>query len=116
MIEEEGFLDSGNLLYDPITKKPVILISYDVFSKLYDNVNYLNAFMKKIDLKNFKNGHYIKLNTVASGTQILVFSVNNVLLEGQGVNKKYEDIMLGLSFSGFEKAFGKKILLHGSLI
>lgn len=116
VIEEEGFLDSGNLLYDPITKKPVILISYDVFSKLYENVNYLNAFMKKIDLKNFKNGHYIKLNTVASGTQILVFSVNNVLLEGQGVNKKYEDIMLGLSFSGFEKAFGKKILLHGSLI
>lgn len=115
-IEEEGFLDSGNLLYDPVTKKPVILITFDVFSKLYENINYLSAFLKKIDLSNFSNGHYIKINTVASGTQILVFSANEVKLEGKAFSRTYENFMLGLSFSGFEKAFGKKVLLHSEMV
>ena len=115
-IEEEGFLDSGNLLYDPVTKKPVVLIDFDIFSKLYENIDYLNALLKKIDLSELENAHYIKLSTVASGTQILVFSVGSLELVGQGLKKSFSHAMLGLSFSGFEKAFGKKILLHGELL
>ena len=115
-VEEEGFLDSGNLLYDPVTKKPVILINFDIFSKLYENIDYLNALLKKIDLSQLENAHYIKLSTVASGRQILVFSVGSLELVGQGLKKSFPHAMLGLSFSGFEKAFGKKILLHGELL
>lgn len=116
VIEEEGFLDSGNLLYDPITKKPVVLINFDIFKKLYENTNYLSAFLKKLDLEELANAHYIKLSTVASGTQILVFSVGKVDISGNGISREYKNMMLGLSFSGFERSFGKNILLHGEII
>lgn len=116
VIEEEGFLDSGNLLYDPVTKKPVMLINFDIFKKLYEDANFLSTYLKKIDANDFSNGHYIKLSTVASGTQILVFSVGKVDISGNGIEKEYKNMMLGLSFSGFEQSFGKNILLHGELI
>ncbi len=116
VVEEEGFLDSGNLLYDPVSKKPVVLINFDLFKKLYENTNYLSAFLKKTDLKELPNAHYIKLNTIASGTQILVFSVGKVDISGNGVTREYKNMMLGLTFSGFERSFGKNILLHGEMI
>lgn len=111
-IEEEGFLDSGNVLVDPVTNKPIILISYEIFNKLYSNINYLSAYCKQIDTKQFKNGHYVKINTVASGTSILVFTANKVEIY-EGEEKRYfENVSVGLSFSGFDKALGKKILLN----
>ncbi len=111
-IEEEGFLDSGNVLYDPITQKPIILITFDIFSKLYSNINYLTAYCKQVDTKLLDNAHYVKINTVASGTSILVFTVKKVeIYEGED-KRDFENVSLGLSFSGFDKALGKKILLH----
>ncbi len=112
VIEEEGFLDSGNVLYDPVTKKPIILITYDIFSKLKPDINYMTAYCKKIDPKSLTNGHYVKINTVASGTSILVFTADKVeIFEGEE-KKNFENVSLGLSFSGFDKALGRKILLH----
>lgn len=112
MVEEEGFLDSGNILYDPITKLPIILISFDIFSKLKPEINYISAYCKQVDTKLLENGHYVKINTVASGTSILVFTVDKVeIFEGEQV-RDYKNMAVGLSFSGFEKALGKKILLH----
>ena len=49
VIYEEGYLDSGNVLYDNITKKPIILITFEVFNKLYQNINYINALTKNFD-------------------------------------------------------------------
>lgn len=114
-VEDEGFLDSGNLLYDPVTKQPIILINFDIFSKLQPSINYLSAYCKKIDMKKLKNGHYVKINTVASGTSILVFTVDKVqIFEGQQ-KKDYSNMAVGLTFSGFEKSIGKNILLHREL-
>ena len=113
-VEEEGYLDSGNVLYDPITNKPIVLITYEVFSKFFHE-DYLNAYMKKIDPRKFKCGHYVKINTVASGTSILVFNADKLeVLDGD--KRTYNDISLGLSFSGFDKSLGKKILLHSELV
>lgn len=112
VLQEDGFLDTGNVLYDTITKKPVILITFDVFQKLYSNVSYINAFMKKTQNCSIKNGHYIKINSIGSGTSILIFTVDELLV---GDDKSYKNAMLGLSFSGFDKCFGKKILLHSEL-
>lgn len=112
-VTEEGFLDSGNMLYDTITKKPIILITFDVFHKLYNNISYLSAFTKKFNESSIKNGHYIKINSVGSGTSILVFTVDEISI---GENKSFKNVMLGLSFSGFEKSFGKNILLHSELV
>lgn len=115
-IEEEGYLDSGNMLRDPITSRPVVLISFDVFSKLYSEINYLNAFMKNVDTKKLCEGHYIKINSVGSGTSILVFTLDALEISQNEQSQRYEKVAVGLSFSGFERAFGKGVLLNSEFI
>lgn len=112
-IEEEGFLDTGNMLYDSISKKPIMLVTFDIFHKLYDNVSFINAFTKKTENCSIKNGHYIKINSVGSGTSMLIFSIDELIVGGE---RSFKNAMLGLSFSGFDKSFGKKILLHSELV
>ncbi len=115
-VEEEGYLDSGNMLYDPITKKPIILITYEVFSKFYQDINYLSAFLKNVDVNKLRNGHYIKINSIASGTNILVFTVDRLEVRKEDKVKSYDNVAIGLSFSGFEKGCGRQVLLHSELI
>lgn len=107
VVEEEGYLDSGNVLYDTLTNKPIVLVNYEVFKKFYD-VDYLNARLQRIDKSSIKNAHYIKINGIGKGTSMLVFTVDELTVE----DKYYQNVSLGLSFSGFEKSFGKNILLH----
>lgn len=115
-IEEEGYLDSGNMLCDPITKRPIVLISFDVFSKIYENINFLNAYMKKVDTNIMKEGHYVKINSVSSGTSILVFTADKMEISRDEEKQCFEHIAVGLSFSGFEKALGRKILLNSQMV
>lgn len=108
VVEEEGYLDSGNVLYDSITKKPIVLVNFEVFKKIYQDVSYFNARLQNLNSSSIKNGHYIKINSVGRGTSMLVFTVDELVLE----EKYYKNVSLGLSFSGFEKSFGKNVLLH----
>lgn len=112
-ILEEGFLDSGNMLYDSITKKPVILVNFEVFKKFYDNIPLSKIITKTLDKSSIKNGHYIKINSIGSDTSLLVFTIDEMSV---GEEKSFKDVMVGLSFSGFEKSFGKKVLLHSELV
>lgn len=112
-VEEEGYLDSGNILKDNVTNKPIMLITFDVFSKLYDKVNYISALTKTYDYKQFKNGHFVPVSSVGGTGKILVFTVDEVKV---GEDKSFKDVMLGLSFSGFEKSFGKNVLLNYEMI
>lgn len=110
---EEGYLDSGNVLYDTLTKKPIILVTFDVFHKLYSNINYINAFTKNYDKNTIKDGHFVQIKGVGSSSSILVFRVDEVHV---GKDKCYKDVALGLSFSGFDKSFGRRVLLNRALI
>ncbi len=110
IVNEEGYLDSGNVLYDTITKKPIVLVSFDVFHKFYENISYISLLTKDFNSSSIKNGHYIKINSVGRGTSILIFTVDELQVEGN--ERKYKNVALGLSFSGFEKSFGKNVLLH----
>ncbi len=113
VIYEEGYLDSGNVLYDNITKKPIILITFDVFNKLYSNINYINAYTKNFDKKEIKDGHFVKIKNVGGFSSILVFRIDELQV---GNEKSYKDALIGLTFSSFEKSFGKKILLNSAVI
>lgn len=112
-IEEEGYLDSGNVLYDKISGQPIILVNFDVFHKIYSSISLSKFLCKQYKLSSIKNGHYIKINSIGKGTSMLVFSVDEVVVGG---TKSHKNVMLGLSFSGFEKSFGRKILLHCDMV
>lgn len=110
VISEKAYLDSGNMLYDSITKKPIVLINYDVFQKFYKDISLVSILTKKVNSSSIKNGHYIKINSVGKGTSILVFTTDEMKVEGD--ERLYKNVTLGLSFSGFEKSFGSNVLLH----
>ena len=112
-IEEQGYFDSGNLLYDPITSKPICLITHQVFSKLYGG-DLLSLFLKKIDEKSLKNGHYISINSAVKNGKILVFCVEKLIIFNGKEEKNVKDACLGLSLAGFEKAMHSQVLLHSS--
>lgn len=112
-IEEQGYFDSGNLLYDPITSHPICLITHEVFCKLYGG-DIINIFLNKIDEKKLKNGHYIDVNSAVRKGKMLVFSVDEIVIKSDNEEKKFENVCLGLTYSSFEKAMHSAILLHSS--
>ena len=112
-IVEEGYLDSGNVLTDKVSGKPVVLINFDVFHKLYEKVSLACAITKSYNQSTFKNGHFLQINSVGGNKEILVFSVDELWI---GKDSFIKNATLGLSFSGFEKSFGKNVLLKSAVI
>ena len=68
---------------------------------------------KTFDERKVKNGHYIKVNSLSAGASMFVFSVEEAVV---GESRMVKEPMLGLSLSGFEKSFGRNILLHSELV
>lgn len=112
-VEECGYLDSGNLLYDPVSSKPIALITHEVFSKLYGG-DFISMFLKKVDEKKLKYGHYISVNSAVKGGKMLVFMVDKIFVGEE--NREFDNVFLGLSFSGFDKAMHSGVLLHSSQV
>lgn len=106
----KGFLDSGNLLYDPLTESPVCLINYKVFASLFEEINLEDVLRKTEKIKRLKFAHYINFNTLNNSDKILVFQVD-VLKIGNISNPK---AILGLSLKNFNEAFGSDIILHNN--
>lgn len=112
-IEETGYFDSGNLLYDPISSQPIVLITFDVFAKLYGE-GAMGMFFKKFDEKSLKCGHYISAKCAAGGGKMLVFRVDKLLIGDKQL--EFDRPFLGVSMSGFEKAMHSGVLLHSSQV
>ena len=113
-VKEKGYIDTGNILYDPITSKPICLISQKVFEKLYSQSDLISLFIKKIDTKKLKNGHYIDVNSAVKGGKMLIFDVDEMIIKSSTNEKVFKDFSFGLSFSGFEKGLHSGVLLHSS--
>lgn len=111
-VEEEGFLDSGNMLYDSITGKPVMLVTYEIFRQFYQDISYISIITKSFDEKKLKNGHYIRVNSLSCPSNLLVFSLDEVEIG----EESFKNVMVGLSLNGFDKCFGKRVLLHSEFV
>lgn len=114
---EKGYFDSGNILYDTVTNKPIVLISPYVFERITGQ-NYFEFVLKNEEpTKLLKNGHYIPASTSMSQGKMLVFEVDNLQIFQKDNNiKEFQNIFVGLSFADFEKSFNTGLLLHSSLI
>jgi len=108
----KAFLDSGNLLFDPLTESPVSLINFKVFSTLFSDIALEDVLRKSDKLKNLKFAHYISFNTLNNNDKILVFQVDMLKINSVVVEKA----TLGLCFKNFNQAFGSDIILHNALI
>ena len=105
-----GFLDSGNLLVDPLTQSPVILINFKVFHNLFKDLDVVDVLTRSHKLNSIKMAHYINFNTLNNEDKILVFQVDRIKMG----DKYFENPILGLSLKNFNQAFGTDIILHNS--
>lgn len=108
----KAFLDSGNLLFDPLTEKPVSLINYRVFSTIFKDIELEDILKRSEKLKRLRFAHYISFNTLNCNDKILVFQVDKLCIDGK---KFLEKPTLGLSLKNFNEAFGSDIILHNNL-
>lgn len=108
----KAFLDTGNLLFDPLTQSPVILINFKVFSALFKEIEIMDVLTHSKKVKLLKLAHYINLNTLNNSDKVLVFQVDRLCVGGKILDKP----ILGLSLKDFNQAFGSDIILHNSCI
>ena len=101
-------MDSGNLLIDPLTQKPVHLINYKVFTNLFHNIGIEDIVFKTENLKKLSMAHYISFNTLNANDKILVFQIEQIVFEGKVLEKP----ILGLCLKNFNSAFESDIILH----
>lgn len=104
----KAFLDSGNLLFDPLTQNPVTLINFKVFSSIFQNIDLEDVLRRSEKLKRLKFAHYINFNTLGKNDKLLVFQVDKLCIDGKTLEKP----TLGLSLKNFNAAFGSDIILH----
>ena len=107
-----AFLDTGNLLFDPITQSPVCLVNFKVFKAIFKDIEIMEVLSKSKKLLSLNKAHYIKLNTINNSDEILVFEVDNLKIG----EKEFKKSILGLSLVPFNEAFGCDVILHNNFI
>lgn len=112
-VKVKGYLDSGNVLCDPETKIPIVVISHRTFLKLYKNYPIQNLLTKNIT--NLKNAHYINVSTAVKNGEMLVFGVDWLIIKMANANKKISTPLLGLCSSKINLC-NCEILLNPMLI
>ena len=116
-IDETGYFDSGNILYDSITNKPIILITPSVFERVTGENYYEFVLKNKDPASKLKNCHYVAASTSMSQGKILVFELDKLqIIAKDNEIKEYDGVFVGLSFADFSKSFDSDLLLHSSLI
>lgn len=105
------FLDSGNTLFDPITKKPVLIVELSIFSKIFD-VPFEKIITKKVDETEIENSHYITYGTATGQSKMLVCEVEKFCVStGNKNTKKFQDVAVGLSLVKFQKCYECRALM-----
>ncbi len=113
-IQIDAFLDSGNTLIDPVTNKPIVIIDYLTFNKLYD-LPMTQLLTKQVD--EIENSHYIEFGTVGKRDSMLIFEIEKMqVIVSDKDTKELKNVALGLSFAKLKKSFECNALLHPMLI
>lgn len=89
-----ALLDSGNALTDPISGKPVSIISLPVFLQMFPEIPADKIVLQ--ELETCVTGHYINCQTVSGKSQLFVFSPDKMQINGTTVQS-----LLGVSTQNF---------------
>ncbi len=101
--ELRGFLDTGNGLYDERTELPIVVIKLTSLYKAFDR-NILRGRVKG----------YVAANTIAGTSGLFLVRPDKFILYSGNKTNKYNDVMLGVSETGFARK--EDMLLHPSVI
>lgn len=107
IVTTNGFLDSGNKLCDQSSFKPITLINFDLFTQL-TNVKISDVLLKKYERIPLKNVHEVELKSLAKSSKIMVFEIDNIIIEEQ---VKVENALIGLSVVDFQENLSADCIL-----
>lgn len=108
IVECKAFLDSGNMLFDPITDSPVCLVNTKTFLKIFDDISQFDIVTNTKRLRRLRHAHYIDFKTLTSCKKMLVFEVEKLCVG----EKVYHDAVLGLCLKDFNLNFETDLILH----
>jgi hypothetical protein len=90
-----GYLDTGNMLCHPTDKTPIVVISLDLYMKMFP----------------IHNGDYINFSTVGKSGKMLVFKPAKFV-----VDDKPFDVSVGVSMKNFNGNLKYDVLLNANII
>ena len=111
-IKVKAFLDTGNTLKDNKTGKPVFILTYKNFYKLF-NVT-IDTLLKGKISENLDDAHYLSVGSVGKTTKMLVFSVEELEVKRNQEVFKLEKPLLALSYQNLEQKLDCGMLLNSS--
>ena len=96
-----GLYDTGNMVYDNISKKPLLIISSNFYKKMINSLNFDKMFNNNYKNNYFKNSHYINIKTVSNNEKILVFEIDAIKVYLNKNVYKSTDVCVGVSKTNF---------------
>ena len=103
-----AYLDTGNILTDNISGKPVVIVDFLVLNKLLPKISFEDFILSKIK---DEFGYYINYRTISGIGKIFIFKPDRVELV-RNKKKIKLDIVLGVTIKGFEKGSDFNALLN----
>lgn len=113
-VEEIGYIDSANVLYDPLTSAPIVLITKEVFAKIVGE-DYLFYAARPEKVKRLPYGHYVNAGGAINGGKMLVFMADKIVIAEKGKVREYNHTLLGISGADFSKTLNSGVLVHSAL-
>lgn len=107
-----AFLDSGNLLIDNLTKKPITIVDYNSV-KDFLNISLTDILLNRIDNlnKTLKNAHLFEVKSVGGSKKIIVFEVDKIEISTKEYKKEINNAVLGITLKSFINDLGYNALI-----
>ncbi len=120
----KSILDTGNLLYTPVSHKAVIVVYYDDIKELMTNMEKFisEKYYNNIhELLQSKRGNYIKyiipFNSVGNSDGVIIgIEIDEVKIKRVGYNNSFQNCVVGVAMSPLFKEGNYKALLHPEYI
>lgn len=98
----KAYLDSGNLLQDPNTGQPILVLGLKSFLNIYkDKVTIIDFLNQKLHLK--ISGKYILFNSVGGQNKMFVFKPNSVEVINNKKDKTEISVLIGVGNNNFSQ-------------
>lgn len=97
-----AYMDTGNLLDDPLTGKPVNILTYKNFQKLFKEIPLHQILLEVIPLE-LKDAHYIKVSSIGKNSKMLVFYPKYLKIKQKNFSLALNNPCIGLTFANLEK-------------
>ena len=106
-----AFLDSGNKLM--FNQKPVILINYNLFNKLFPKIKLSDILLKNYNKLCLKNINELDIKSIAKTSKIMIFELENVNILDN--NKSFKNVVCGLSLTDFKNSLNADCILNAEM-